>query len=137
MDSLKSTCSSILSSRPSDIANALSRFKAVMSHYVNDTMYDEAACRYILDEFVQAASAKLLITAQVALVDQALARDKKESVIFSELTLCCKLLLDIAVPLIAEGHPMAAHLIMLCLMTPPGQLRRKNIAVHLCVAHRA
>ena len=117
---LKVTCVTILSTTPS--ASALSCFKTILTHYANETLYDAAARRYILNEFLEVSSTRLMSGDYFALATSTPA-------IAAEVSACRNLFLDIAVPLLKEGHPLAVHLANLCMS--PAQVRISHITGHL------
>ena len=106
MSSLKETCSSLIDTLDDDLHSSLSRYKIILSHYAEHTLYDAAARSYLVDAFFATSLSRLMATD--------LSHCSTDAPLASALTECATLLLRIAIPLIKCDHPLAAHAFAFC-----------------------
>ena len=96
------------SSNPKDYEAGLLQYKTLLTHFADETHYDEAQQRYMLEEFIENSATKLMtsdFSTQTAATPA----------IGAELVACSKLLIRIAVLLLREDHTIGAYLTTLCL----------------------
>eukprot|EP01083_Nonionella_stella_P285307 971136_1 len=110
LDQLKQTCRGIIITfrdETTDINRVLVNYKFILSHYSKNTLYSEECRKYLFDRFLE---------------DSCIALMKREHHHFNSdynmadtINDCCKLLINIAVPLIKDDSQLAMQIIYYCM----------------------
>ena len=92
-----------------DITRALQNYKYILMHYKNAQTYTEECREYIMDRFLEDSC--------VALMKREHHHFQTDWNMADEINNCCKLLINIAVPLIKDDSHLAMQIIYYCLNT--------------------
>ena len=110
LDDLKTLCRSIVHSfrdEQHQIQDTLGSYKNVLTLYIKNTFYSDECREHILNRF--------LVDSVLSLMKRQHNHYLSDWVMADLVSECCQLLMQIAVPLIGNDHPLAWYIVFYCM----------------------